>query len=321
MNAFLAFFRLIRTPNLLIIILTQYLMRYCVIEPMFPSDAMELQMSDLQFFLLVSSTVLIAAAGYIINDYFDLKIDRINKPTKIMVGRYIERRTAMTAHVILNFVGLAIAAWISYQIGHLTFVTIHFLSAIGLWYYSTQFKNQLIIGNLVIAVLAGLVPLVVGIYEIPLLIQANADLILEHGPIFNMTFFWIAGYAFFAFFMTLAREITKDIIDIRGDKAFNSNTIPVTLGIQGTKYIIIGLYLFTIAALLHVQHQWLHQMEKLFFVTYALVLILLFNSFMVYRAKTKKQFRFSSDLNKLASVLGILSAGVVYYIIRFDFGA
>ena len=124
MNPVWAFLRLIRVQNLLIIALTQYLMRYCIVEPIAQLIGnggvvdVVLQLSNLDFFLLSLSTVMVAAAGNIINDYFDLRIDRVNKPEKIIVGRYIKRRVAMGAHLVINGIGLVLGAYVAFKAGH-----------------------------------------------------------------------------------------------------------------------------------------------------------------------------------------------------------
>ena len=162
-------FQLIRFPNLVIIVATQYAMRYLLMEPLLPSDSFSLQFGDLQFFLLVLATVFIAAAGYIINDYFDTQADLINKPSRVVVGIKISRREAMTMHALLNIIGVGIGVYLAFYVGipSLSFV---FLMATGLlWFYSTNYKRQFLVGNLSVAFLTGLVPLMVVLFEIPML--------------------------------------------------------------------------------------------------------------------------------------------------------
>jgi len=112
----LPFIKLIRIQNLIIIATTQYLMRYAIIEPILKINKFELQFSDLNFFILVFSTVLLSAAGYVINDYFDTKTDTINRPNNVIVGRKISRRTAMSIHISFNIIGIIAGFYISYKI-------------------------------------------------------------------------------------------------------------------------------------------------------------------------------------------------------------
>jgi len=324
MEKFGAFLRLIRLPNLLIIAATQYLMRWCIMQPIVEKygrrlgDDLHLQMSELDFFLLCLSTVMIAAAGYVINDYFDLKIDRINKPQKIVIDRYIKRRVAMGAHIVISVIAIAIGAYVAYKAGRIVLVSIHLFSAGSLWFYSTSFKNQFLTGNVVIALMAGLVPLVVGLYEVPLLNAAypeHASHINEVGSIFNVIAYWILGYSGFAFLLTLIREITKDTIDIRGDKAYGCNTIPIVLGVKKTKIILVLLYVITFASLIYLQQQYLGDLISSIYVIGVLGGMAAYTTYVIIKARTKTQFARASLLNKLMSVAGILFAIIAGYTI------
>ena len=90
--------RLVRYKNLLIVILTQYLIRYCIIKPMLEVNNMDLQFSNFNFLLLVIATVLITAGGYVINDYFDTKTDRVNRPDNMVIGTKINEDNEEEEH-------------------------------------------------------------------------------------------------------------------------------------------------------------------------------------------------------------------------------
>jgi 4-hydroxybenzoate polyprenyltransferase len=258
----LHFFKLIRFPNLVIIALTMIGVRYGLLEPLWRSvikDMLErgylvrgigLQMTGINFSLLVISTVFIAAAGYIINDYFDTKTDRINKPNKVFVGRTIQRRAAIILHISLSFIGLLIAVYLAYYAGNIKLALIQVFSIAALWFYSIQLKKQLLAGNILIAILAALVPITTGIYEfasgslINLQILNNAvpemgSFILKKGA------FMVIGYASFAFLSNLFREIIKDIEDIEGDLEDGCRTLPIVIGVEPSKFIAMSLVIFT----------------------------------------------------------------------------
>jgi 4-hydroxybenzoate polyprenyltransferase len=171
------------------------------------------------FFGLIFSTQMIAAAGYIINDYYDQKIDMVNRPTRVIVGVKLRRRFALLGHTLLNFVAIFIGFWIDPLVG-----MIHFFSAFVLWYYSNRLRRLPLIGNLAIATLSGLTFLIVAVY-----FRQQSNLVMI--------------YALFAFSITLIREIIKDIEDVKGEAAFGCETIPVVWGIQGAK---IAIYLTAI---------------------------------------------------------------------------
>src|ERR1700747_2647931 len=146
-----AFLKLIRLQNLLVIAFTQYMMRWCLIYPILKTRGFELQFSNFHFFLLSLSTVMIAAAGYIINDYFDVRIDKVNKPEHLVIDKGVKRRVAMGAHMVINVIAILIGFYISHIIGNWKLGFIFFICALGLWLYSTSFKRQFLIGNIVIA--------------------------------------------------------------------------------------------------------------------------------------------------------------------------
>ncbi len=321
MSAIIHFFKLVRWQNLVIIALTQYLMRYCIIEPLMNSLAQNagmiflLQMSNFNFFLLVLSTVLIAAAGNVINDYFDLKIDRINKPEKIIVGRFIKRRVAMVLHIVLNSLGILIGIYVSYQTGIWKLALIHIFAVMSLWYYSTHFKHNIFTGNFIIAILAAIIPLIVGLYEIPLINYRYGMILNEFHSDFNFISYWLIGYAIFAFLFTLAREITKDIADMEGDEHCGSYTIPIAYGMDVARYISIGIYAVIIVLIAFVWVKFLNDKTTLIYILFFIGIPFAISIYETLKAKNRKQFLSADKWNKMTSVAGILYAVVARYII------
>lgn len=120
------------------------MVRWCLIFPILKTQSRyyTLQLSEIQFFLLVLSTVLIAAAGYIINDYFDVRADKVNKPKRLVIDNGVKRRVAIGAHTVINLVAILLGLYVSYAIGVTKLAFIHFICATGLWFYSTTFKNN-----------------------------------------------------------------------------------------------------------------------------------------------------------------------------------
>jgi 4-hydroxybenzoate polyprenyltransferase len=274
----LGFIRLVRLPNLLIIILTQYITRIFLIGP---KEAWLHHISDPKLMLLSLSTLLVAAAGYIINDYYDIKIDTINKPKRIIVGRLLRRRKAMVAHIILNVLGILIAFSLGLKIGVITFV-----SGFLLWLYSNQLKRLPFTGNFVIAALTAVSVMIVFVY-----VPGNK--------------FLVYTFAFFAFFISLIREIIKDMEDVKGDATFGCQTLPIIWGIRRTKtllYLLIASFLFVLFILsIYLDNS---------IVTYFCFFILIpvgWLTFKLIRADTKKDFAYLSSLCKLIMLSGVLS--------------
>lgn len=215
-------FRLIRFPNLLIIALTQYMTALFLTGH---SDNVIGMLTHTKLFLLTSSTLMLAAAGYIINDYYDVKIDYINKPDRVIVGKVLKRRIVLIWQLALNLAGILIGFLLSPYIGLL-----HCFAAFMLWFYSNQLKRLPFVGNLTIALLTGLSVLVVAL-------------------LFGEKNWLIFTYAYFAFGITLVREIIKDMEDLKGDETFGCKTLPIIWGIRKTKqfvFVILGLFMGSI---------------------------------------------------------------------------
>lgn len=316
-------FGLIRLPNLLIIAFTQYAMRYLIMEPLLPSASFSLQFSNLHFFLLVLATLFIAAAGYIINDYFDTRTDRINKPEKVVVGITVNRRTAMTLHTIFNIIGVGIGIYLSFHIGIISMSFIFFLTAGLLWFYSTNYKRQFLIGNLTVAFLTAMVPLIVVLFEIPMLNKAYGTIMLQYSSSFNYIFIWVAGFSIFAFLTTLIREIIKDTEDFEGDAAYGMKTLPIVTGISLTKAILALLITGTVFLLVFILVKFIMfsgtQTDFISLTYFAAFLVIPFFILLtlILIAKEKADYHRASLLIKLIMLSGVMYSAVVYYLIKF----
>jgi 4-hydroxybenzoate polyprenyltransferase len=323
----LSFFRLIRLPNLIIIALTQYFMRFFIIKPMLEHFSMkvsgiyqmyklELQMSELDFLLLVLATLFLTAAGYIINDYFDRRIDQVNKPEKVVVGKTINRRTAMTLHWIFNLFGVVLGFYVSWKIGIYKLGFIFLIITGILWYYTTSYKKQFLIGNFVVAFLTALVPLMVILYELPLLNKFYSKIIMLYEANFYGIFMWIATFSAFAFLTTLIREIVKDTEDFEGDSMYGGNTVPIIAGIGITKTILVVLSIFTISAITYLYFTYLNDWLSGIYIGVTIVLPFLVFIIIVLKANTQKHYGAASLLMKVIMLFGIFYSLIVNYIIN-----
>jgi len=309
-----------------------YTIRFFLVRAILQSAYLDLLFTQQQFFALVLSTLFIAAGGYIINDYFDLAIDRINKPDKVFIGNIITTQQALVLHTILSLVGIAIALVLGIKVGVYKLAVIQAITVGLLWFYSSEFKRQFLIGNLVIALLSGLVPLIVVAFEMPLLIANFKTIIIENEDAFmlnkniplamlqNLHTVWIfvISFAAFAFLLTLIREIIKDTEDYVGDEAYGCRTIPVKLGVANTKKIIIGLCILVVTLLGILQYKQFI-VKDYFSMIYTIVFVtlpLLILCYLILNANTKKHFSKASIFSKIIMVLGVGYCFVFYWLMR-----
>jgi 4-hydroxybenzoate polyprenyltransferase len=240
---------------------------------------------DFRFFLLVASTCMIAAAGYIINDYYDIKIDLVNKPERVVIGQGITRRYAILFHSLLSIAGVGIGLFLNWRIG-----LINFVSAFLLWWYSNDLKRQPFIGNLVVSLLTALAIVIV-------------DALYRTGN------FLIFIYGSFAFFMTMIREIIKDMEDLKGDDTFGCKTLPIIWGVRKTKFLIYFIMLVFVLTVIALNTFLVNLPVRYFFIF--LFLPMLWLLFSLIRADTKKDFAWLSGFCKVILLLGVLSMAFV----------
>jgi 4-hydroxybenzoate polyprenyltransferase len=275
MQLILALFRLTRFWNLAIIAFAQYFTAYFLFHQGL------LVFTDFWLFLIVASTVMIAAAGYIINDYYDIKIDLINKPDRMVIGKTITHRYAIFFHTVISVIGVGMGLLINWKVG-----AVNFISVFLLWLYSNNLKRLPLIGNLVVSLLTGL-----SIFLLSFLYEQYLPLVMT--------------YSLFAFFMTLIREIVKDMEDMKGDTTFGCRTLPIVWGIRKTKSFLYGTILVFSFLVLWLDYQQL-KISWIYFIPLLFVpMSLLF--YRLLKADTKKEFYQLSQLCKIIMLLGICS--------------
>jgi 4-hydroxybenzoate polyprenyltransferase len=272
-----SFARLTRIWNLVIIAFAQYFTAAFLID--FRT------ILDPRLFILSASTVMIAAAGYVINDYYDIKIDLINKPQRVVIGKSITRRYAILFHTLLSILGVALGFLLSWKIA-----AVNFTSATILWWYSNNLKRQPFIGNFVVALLTG-----IAIWLVDSLYKTGHMLIIT--------------YASFAFFMTLIREIIKDMEDLKGDHTFGCQTLPIVWGMRRTKYAIYGILVVFLMTLM-LFNSYFEGLPVDYFLLFLFLPLLVF----VVRltgADTRKDFAWLSGFCKIILLLGIFSMAFI----------
>ncbi|MGL1885285.1 MAG: geranylgeranylglycerol-phosphate geranylgeranyltransferase [Reichenbachiella sp.] len=276
--------KLSRIQNLVIIAATQYFAAIFLVHGI---HQFEVVLLDVRFFGLVLSTVIIAASGYFINDYYDVKIDLINKPDKVIVGKSVKRRPVLLGNLVLNGIGVLMGAWVSIWVG-----VVNFVCAFLLWLYSNQLKKMPFIGNLLVALMTSAALLIIALYY-----RSNELLLFT--------------YALFAFGITIIREIIKDIEDRKGDESFGGKTLPIAIGVRNTKMVLYFFILIFVIAI----SAFLIKVNNIILINYfALMAIpMLYFVILLIKADTKSAFSNLSRYCKWLIVAGIFSMVLISY--------
>ena len=309
------YLQLLRVGNLTFVAILLYVMEKWVATPLLQLEQFGELMPWWILTLLIVSVVGIAAGGYVINDYFDVKIDRINRPDNLVVTRIISRDAAMNLFYGLTAVGViagTVVAWWAHSWTLLfTYVVIPGL----LWFYSASYKRMFLIGNLVVAFASAIVPLLVAI--------ANADYLhhlyqnaLAYSPIVGELYVWTGGFAIFAFLLTLVREIVKDIEDIEGDREMECRTLPIVWGDKVAKIIatillvvIATLIVYILFAVLPFSHEWKSLPTR--YVVFGLIVPILCSIVLLWAANNRTEYHRVQTIIKFAMFMGMLFSYVI----------
>lgn len=317
-NKIIAFFKLIRIENLIMIALTQFLLRYFVLRKILFLNNIPLELNNMLFNLVVISTVLVAAAGYIINDYFDVKTDMINHPETVVLDKTIKRRWAIILHISFTILGIVLGIYAALKTGYLRLAIFHFVAATLLWFYSTHFKKQLLVGNIVVSFLSASVAFMPFMFEIGVMQHVYPNFNDNHWAVilsgFKITFI----FALFAFITSLAREIIKDMEDYKGDKETGGKTMPISWGIPSSK--LTSFFLLIIAAILLMvvvynsfkANRVIVSVNNIY-ILLALIFPLVFLSIQTLMAQTSKQFKRASLMLKFVMLMGLAYSLIFYY--------
>lgn len=300
-NKLLSFLKLIRIQNLIILFLIQFLLHYFLFE----------NQGNLEFYLLASITFLITAAGYIINDIFDVESDKINKE-EVIIGNQILSRQAIFWYYLFNSVAIVLSFYLVYCINNYYLLIIFFSSIFVLRWYSKTYKHKFIIGNLIVSTLTSL-----SIFNVYLFCD-NTSRVSFH---IIDEFYYTIIFVFFSFFLTLSREIIKDLEDKEGDKFMNSENIALTFSLNKVKWIVSILLIIVLIPLLCILVSLLDEFiyyysAKLLFLSIYCSHICFLIIYTIYKIKSsdkKVNFTRVSQLLKFIMILGIFSVPLFFY--------
>ena len=302
--------RLVRWSNLLFLAALVWVMEKWVATPILVKAAFGEQLPGYMLLLIILATVLIAAGGYVVNDYFDVKIDRINRPDEVIVTRSISKPAAMRLSMILSGIGIACGIAVAVVLKSLTIGILFVLIPGLLWFYSSSYKRLFMIGNLIIALLAGVTPIVVAMTNVAVL-QLRYETILPYTTLVHDIYAWLGGFALFAFLLTWIREIIKDMQDQMGDRELECHSMPVVWGEKWTKVFVTGLIVITLAI---IGHLWWHILPfptawtnlSTRYIALGIVTPLLCSVWLLWSAKIPSDYKVCQQVVKFTMLIGML---------------
>ena len=213
---FLSLFSAVRGYNILVLIAAQYLAAIFIFSP---TKSLTKVLFDIHLLFVVLATVFVIAGGYIINNFYDVKADKINRPLKSSIDNHIKQATKLRLYFLLNFIGFGFGILISFRAA-LFFAMYIF----AIWFYSHKLKKHPFIGVLSATVLTVLPFFAVFVY---------------FGNFHKIIFI----YAGFLFLVIMVRQLIKDLQNIKGAIANNYGTFSVVYGEKKTKQLAIFLLL------------------------------------------------------------------------------
>lgn len=295
---------LFRPQNLLIVALTQYLLQYLVLVPALAEAELEPLLGYWHFFLLVFTTILIAAGGYIINDLIDFETDLVNRPERMAIGKKWSKKTAIVIYVLLSLVGLEIAWYLAGQVGNRMLVLIYPAAVLLLFLYSRKLKGMPLAGNIVVSIFCA------GVAGVVLFAERDSfSQITDNQPLIGEKIKWLfGGYIIFAFITTLLREIVKDIEDMDGDRKSGLRTLPIVFGLPSAKRVALGVA-FALLLCSGIFLFWMVENQHwagLGFLLLAIVGPSIFLVKLLLQAKSKKHFSRLSKFIKFTMLAGLI---------------
>ena len=300
----MAFLKLIRFPNLVIVILTQYLLQYLILVPALQEASLSPILDSFHFSILVLSTVFIAAGGYIINDLEDYEIDLLNKPDRVIINKNISAVNANRIYWGITLGGFIISLYLAFYVNYVSLVFIYPIAVLLLYLYSKSLKKSVLWGNIIVSIFCAFVAGIVLFAE-----RENVIVLLENPSKENIPVVFIFGfYLLFAFFSTMFREIIKDIEDVDGDKEIGCRTLPIVMGIATAKWVAIFFGIIFLGILIYWIYHWMELgwNAGIIYMIIGIIIPTIYSIFKLKFASTKKEFHQLSQVAKYIMLSGIL---------------
>lgn len=273
---FFSLFSVIRGYNILVLILAQYLTSIYILSK---KETIKEVLFDLNLFLIVLASSLCIASGYIINNFYDSEKDLINRPIKSKIDRFVSQNTKLSIYFVLNFLAIVFASYVSFR------AVIFFSGYIFLiWLYSHKIKKMIIVGNIMSSILT----------------VAPFFAILVYYKNFEIVIFF---HALFLTLNLLAKEILKDLENIKGDFLINYKTVPVVYGERFSKRcitlaIVFAMLSSSVLLIFYDLGTMIYYFKSLYFIYPLFFLSLYFSS-------KKKHFKILHNFMKLILIIGV----------------
>ncbi|MFM2206260.1 MAG: hypothetical protein RL213_235 [Bacteroidota bacterium] len=286
------------------IALTFLLVRHCIILTAFRVESnytgiFPEHLSNARFLLLLAATLLIAAAGYIVNDVFDVTSDAVNRPGRNIFEYRLPKNAGYTAFFLLGGAGSLIGFLAGLNTVQPAIALLPLFTTVSLWMYSAYYKRRLLTGNFLVAALSALSVLLPGLYE----------------PSFYPNISVLLPFGVFAFLVSLAREIIKDMEDVEGDEKMQCRTLPIQFGIRTARITVICILVLTAGAETWLIHSWFATSNTVSWwnIAFSFTVPLAGLVYLVATADEQRDFHFASIYAKLYLLLGMLSIFPFWY--------
>lgn len=311
--------RLIRIPNLLFLGILIWVMEYWVAIPVLRHAHWEYAMPWWVVMLIIVSTLFIAAGGYVINDYFDIKIDRINRPEKVIISNTLSKDQALWFYRILTVLGVLAGGVVAWAVSSWHVLLLIIIVVGLLWFYSASYKRQFLVGNLVIACL-GTTPILLVLLSHLAVLRQHYGAIMAYTDVPQQLCIWMLGFAAFACLGTWIREMMKDMEDQNGDRELECHSLPIVLGDNPTRGIITALMvlMMTLAGLAVFQwlpfpHHWTDASVR--FLVFGLWTPMAADLVLLWCAKIPSDYRSVQQVMRLILFLGTMFSYVIMRLI------
>jgi len=268
----------VRGYNILVLIAAQYLVSIFIFSP---EKSIRHVFFDLHLLYIVFASVCVVAAGYIINNFYDEKVDKINRPLKTGLDNFVKQETKLRLYFFLNFMGFVFGFFISWRAA--LFFAVYIFA---IWFYSHKLKKYPFTGLFSATTLTIMPFFVVFIYY-----KNFSQIIFVH--------------AIFLFLVIMVRELIKDLQNMKGALANNYATFPVVYGEVKTKKLSILLLSLTLIPTIYLFS--FPELSAMKYYFYLALCILLSVAFYLWKSTERNQYRFLHNVLKLLLLIGVFS--------------